>query len=222
MPRLAKKFLGLKCFIAGTKVVTSNGNCNIEDIAVGDSILSYNFQTGVLEQSRVLEVYVNEADIITHVLAGECEIVSTPKHRYYVKNRGWVEAQNLMPHDELVSVDNGNLIMATSVFTESLSEPVKVYNLNVGIYHNYFVSEIGILVHNLGCEDVATNTLKRISKSQIKQLGGEKVTAQIKKQFGRSLSNLYVDSTGNVYVSVNGSNIAQWVGDIATLAEMYR
>ena len=88
--------------------------------------------------------------------------------------------------------------------------------------YGYFVSEIGILVHNLGCEDVATNTLKRISKSQIKQLGGEKVTAQIKKQFGRSLSNLYVDSTGNVYVSVNGSNIAQWVGDIATLAEMYR
>lgn len=47
------------------------------------------------------------------------------------------------------------------------------------------------------------------------------MTSKIKEQFGKSLANLYVDSKGNVYVSVNGSSIAQWVGDLETLAEMY-
>ena len=220
LPRLAKKFLGLKCFVAGTLVATSNGYQKIEEIKVGDSVLVYDFDTCRITTSTVMETYVNTATELTHVWIDSEEIISTPQHKYYTNNRGWISAVDLKETDELIAED-GSTVCITRLYTEKLDVPVKVYNLNVGKHHNYFVSMRGILVHNLGCEDVATNSLKKISKSQIKQLGGEKVTSAIKKTYGGSKANLYIGSDGSVYVSVNGSKIAQWVGTIETLAEMY-
>jgi len=208
LPRLAKKFLGLKCFVAGTLVSTANGEVKIEEISVGDYVLTYNFDTGNTEYNKVLQVFKNTTDILTCVCFDDEEIVSTPSHRYYVAEKGWIKAKDLQPGDKLILYDNSTKAVK-SVYTKRSSIAVPVYNLNVENQHNYFVSKYQVLVHNLGCEDVATNTLKKISKAQIKKLGGEKVTREIKKQFGKSLSNLYVDAKGNVYVSVNGSKIAQ-------------
>ena len=220
LPRLAKKFLGLKCFVAGTLVLTPDGYRKIEEIEVGDTVLTYDFIHCRVVESNVLETYVSDAETLIHVFSGETEIVSSSGHRYYTSNRGWVQAQNLNKNDELLTED-GSICFVTDVILEKKDCPVRVYNLNVGTHHNYFVSASAILVHNLGCGDVATNSLKKISKSQIKKLGGEKITSVIKKQFGGSKANLYVGPNGDVYVSVNGSNIAQWVGTLETLAEMY-
>ena len=55
------------CFVAGTKVLTREGFKNIEDIQPGDYVYSTNDETGESDYKEVLEVFVKETEVITHV-----------------------------------------------------------------------------------------------------------------------------------------------------------
>ena len=50
-----------------------------------------------------------------------------------------------------VSLKTGEIGNVDSVEVESFDEPVKVYNFEVEDWHTYFVSDIGVLVHNKCC-----------------------------------------------------------------------
>ena len=81
-----------------------------------------------------------------HVETSGEVIICTREHPYYVEGKGWVEAGNLHPGDELKTV-NGTVIVGR-VWFEQLDEPQTTYNFEVEGAHNYFVGENGILVHN--------------------------------------------------------------------------
>ena len=135
------------CFVAGTPVLTEDGDKPIEDVTVGDYVWVWDEATGTTELKQVVETYVNETSELTHIFVNGEEIVATPTHLFYCPVKGWTDAAHLRAGDILVLV-NGEYVVVEKIQHELLENPVKVYNFQVQDYHTYYVAESGILVHN--------------------------------------------------------------------------
>ena len=135
------------CFVAGTPVLTENGDKPIEDVTVGDYVWAWDEATGTTELKQVVETYVNETSELTHIFVNGEEIVATPTHPFYCPVKGWTDAAHLRAGDILVLV-NGEYVVVEKIQHELLENPVKVYNFQVQDYHTYYVAESGVLVHN--------------------------------------------------------------------------
>ena len=135
------------CFVAGTPVLTEDGDKPIEDVTVGDYVWAWDEATGTTELKQVVETYVNETSELTHIFVNGEEIVATPTHPFYCPVKGWTDAVHLRAGDILVLV-NGEYVVVEKIQHELLENPVKVYNFQVQDYHTYYVAESGVLVHN--------------------------------------------------------------------------
>ena len=127
------------CFIEGTAIATPTGNKNIEDLNVGDTVLSYNQQTGVVESDNILKTFEHSES--EYLLINNLGV--TGNHPIYV-NGEIIPADRIKFGDTLIGL-NGN-VEVTSI--ERIYEMQNVYNLEVTDNHNYFAG--GILVHNKG------------------------------------------------------------------------
>ncbi len=136
------------CFVAGTEVATPEGNTDIKDIAVGDTVLARNDKTGETEEKEVTETYVKQArETVKLTVDGE-EIETTKGHPVYVENKGYIAASQLRAGDILVDV-NGEKHVLEKVRHELKERPISVYNFAVADNHNYYVGKTGVLVHNV-------------------------------------------------------------------------
>lgn len=166
---------GCNCFIAGTKVQTDEGEKNIEDIEVGDKVLSKdeNNSDGELAYKEVTGLYRNQRDDIIKLYVGEQIIETTNNHPFWVEEKGWVFADELQARDKLQKADGSNLTIDKVEFIK-LEEKVTVYNFTVADYHTYYVTDIGIWVHNTNCNLTRVWDLEgtgdAITKSQLKKL----------------------------------------------------
>jgi hypothetical protein len=70
------------------------------------------------------------------------------KHPFWVFGRGWAEAGELRPGDELLTSSGG--IVAVGDITRHEGR-FKVYNFEVEQAHDYFVSGLSVLAHNGPC-----------------------------------------------------------------------
>ena len=147
----AKDFGTSYCFVAGTLVITEDGQKPIEEIEVGERVLSENELTGEVAIKTVTETYVNETDELIHIGVNGETISATPTHPFYVDKLGWTLARSLRAGDVLV-LSNGELVTVEWVQHEILESPIKVYNFEVEDFHTYFVGEQSVFVHN-GCGD---------------------------------------------------------------------
>ena len=147
----AKDFGTSYCFVAGTLVTTEDGQEPIEEIKVGDKVLSEDETTGEVAVKTVTETYINETDELIHICVNGETISATPTHPFYVDKLGWTLARSLRAGDVLV-LSNGELVTVEWVQHEILESPIKVYNFEVQDFHTYFVGECGVLVHNW-CQD---------------------------------------------------------------------
>ncbi len=150
------------CFLPGTKITLSNGNIkNIEDINVGDKILTYDEKINKFNNQEVLEL---ENPIRNHYytmfLSDFSSIKLTDEHPIYSKIDGektWasINPSNTLKYDDL---EVEKLSIGDRVFTEnndfkmiiSLIKTygkVQTYNLkSISNTHTFFAN--GILVHN--------------------------------------------------------------------------
>ena len=145
MSIFAGKGSSLVCFPEGTKVHTDNGLQNIEDLQVGDLVLTYNEETLEQEYKPILvkhERYTMQM-MALELPTGEVLEV-TPEHRFY-HNGEWIEASRLQIGD-LLHLKNGDY--TTIINIENFPKYQKVYNFDVEGNENYYVTEDGILVHN--------------------------------------------------------------------------
>lgn len=138
---------GTTCFVAGTNVLTEDGEKPIEEIEVGDFVYSTDPETGESEYKEVLQTFVNETSELVHIHVNDDEIVSTPTHPFYSPVRGWTSAFNLRAGDILV-LSNGEYVVVEQVQHEILEAPVKVYNFEIQDFHTYYVGKNSVLVHN--------------------------------------------------------------------------
>jgi len=172
--KLASK-IPCNCFTAGTKVLTDEGEKNIEDIEVGDMVLSKNEETGEQAYKEVTHLYRNDKEITYELSVGDQVIETTDNHPFWVEDKGWVLAADLQAGDKLQQ-SNGNTLTIENIEIVKHDEPVKVYNFTVADFHTYFVSDLGIWVHNTGCDIlspfdlVGRQTRDEMSKNQIKKL----------------------------------------------------
>lgn len=146
----AKDFGTSYCFVVGTLVTTEDGFKPIEEIQVGDRVLSEDETTGEVSVKTVTETYVNETDELVHIGVNGETISATPSHPFYVDKLGWTLARSLKAGDVLV-LSNGELVTVEWVQHEILESPIYVYNFEVEDFHTYFVGKCGVLVHNM-CE----------------------------------------------------------------------
>lgn len=134
------------CFVAGTQVLTEQGLKNIEDIQVGEKVYSYNRETKEYELNKVLDTIKNIADSFVELTIGDEKVKCTPKHRFYVAGKGWIEAGKLNIGDKVFSKDNSENYIVKNI--EYTNEVLDIYNLSVEKNHNYFITKYNLLVHN--------------------------------------------------------------------------
>ncbi|MFE1631337.1 polymorphic toxin-type HINT domain-containing protein [Brevibacillus reuszeri] len=79
---------------------------------------------------------------------GDQVIESTYNHPFWVEGKGWTYVKDLRVGDLLVQSD-GNTLKIDSI--ELFHKQVTVYNMTVNYFHTYFVSDLGIWVHNTNC-----------------------------------------------------------------------
>ena len=139
------------CFVAGTLVVTEAGFRPIETIKAGELVLSWNEQSGELGFNKVAQTFVRRADLIYQVTYADGTFLETTwNHPFYIKGKGWVKAKDLRDGD--LSLTSGSIrgesreLKIESVVVDEREE--KVFNFEVSRDHTYFVTGMGVLVHN--------------------------------------------------------------------------
>ncbi|MCT3758860.1 HNH endonuclease [Elizabethkingia anophelis] len=133
------------CFPSGTKVHAEKGLVNIEDLNVGDNVLTYNLETKRPEYKPILIKHerFTQQMLTLELPTGEFLQV-TPEHRFFC-NDEWIEARDLKAGD-LLHLKGGHYTTVISI--EVLPHYEKVYNFDILDNENYYVTEDGILVHN--------------------------------------------------------------------------
>ena len=132
------------CFVAGTKITLEDGSQkNIEDIKVGEKILSFNGLE--MEASVVGEINNHEVNnIIKLSFDSDITITTTYEHPFFVVGKNWVKAKDLLIGDVTLNVNGGQTTLKQ---IEYYDDTQTVYNLlSVSPNHNFYANNI--LVHN--------------------------------------------------------------------------
>ena len=139
---------GGACFVAGTTVVTADGDKPIENVVAGDVVLSNDGVRGEVDAQAVKQAFVRTTNVVVDVQIGRTTITASPDHPFWVVGRGWLPAGELQPGATLRTKDGG-VVTVDSVNKRHGS--FTVYNIEVANQHNYYVSSLGVLVHNQNC-----------------------------------------------------------------------
>ncbi len=133
--------------IEGERCETSN----IEDIEVGDEVLSRCEITGEMAYKKVTKVFAH-GDAKVRVIAcdhgpeyyamfgakANFPILTTANHPFWVEGKGWTKVCDLQAGDEFLT-HNG--VKATYRSTSKVVLEDDVYNFEVEDFHTYFVSQ---------------------------------------------------------------------------------
>ncbi|MFD9412720.1 RHS repeat-associated core domain-containing protein [Streptomyces sp. NPDC059989] len=143
-------------FLPGTTVLLADGTRkNIEDVALGDKVMSTDPETGAEIARPVVGTIVTEDDkqfvdltVRKAGAAGSAALVSTVTHPFWVQaeNR-WVEAGDLKPGMQLSTPDSGDVAV---VAVRAFEKRQRTHDLTVDGIHDYYVNagDIPLLVHN--------------------------------------------------------------------------
>ena len=129
------------CFTPDTKVMIPNGEKNINEFLIGDSVVAFD-ATGNLVESVVTDVFIHKnQSVYSYLFSNGVSVKSTPNHPFNTKN-GFLEIGNLNIGDSVID-SNGDDITLISV--ENIGQHT-VYNIEVDIHHTYIANKIR--VHN--------------------------------------------------------------------------
>ncbi len=152
-----------QCFVVGTLVHTAGGLVPIEQIEVGQLVLSRDEASGVTEYRPVLSRFVTHPARLLHIRSrissdedsSSSEIIfsCTPEHPFYSSAHDkFVLAEDLFIGEEIDLLDARATAFISDIevergppTTESL---FTTYNIEVADFNTYFVTEAGLWVHN--------------------------------------------------------------------------
>ncbi|MBN3524652.1 polymorphic toxin-type HINT domain-containing protein [Paenibacillus apiarius] len=137
----------LHCFSAGTPVQTKTGFKPIEQIRIGDFVLTKDELTGKTGYNTVIELYQRQAAETYQITVKGMTITTTEEHPFWVPGQGWLEARYLKVGD-LLQNPEGKLYPIDRIKIKNVK--TSVYNFRVEGVHNYFVTELEIWTHNCG------------------------------------------------------------------------
>ena len=135
-------------FVAGTIVHTFTGPDTIQNIRVGDRLLSFDLETGKVVESRVTDTHQEQVNELARVVVEGEEFYVNPEHRFYVADtHEWVVARNLQPGLHVLLSKSKKHLAIDEV--ELIAGKSYIYDLTVEDTRNYFVGEHQVLVHNI-------------------------------------------------------------------------
>jgi len=112
----------------------------IEDIRVGDQVLSFDEKSDGIVTSSVAKTFVHPNNTAGYVIINGIKV--TPNHQLWVNGK-WTDAGEIKPGDQLHMMEGSELAVDT---VEYIQGTFTVYNFEVADTHNYFTR--GILGHN--------------------------------------------------------------------------
>ena len=139
---------GWTCFAAGTKISMADGSYkNIEDIAVGELVKSYDYQNNEVKLSEVTKVFHHSIEEMKDgyyltIKTENHEVNVTPNHLIYA-NEKWTAAGELKIGDLVLNETNK---FEKIISIEKVYKKIPTYNLEIEKYNVYFA---GFLVHNM-------------------------------------------------------------------------
>jgi hypothetical protein len=174
------------CFAPGTPLLTPDGSKFIEDIRVGDLVLSRDEDDpeGPFVAKRVANLFQNYSPLVDLHVGGRV-IRTTPEHPFWVVGRGWVSAQQIEAGDSLLGAVGERTVVES---IEGSTESTVVYNLAIEQYHTYLVGAtlwgFSVWVHNSSYPDAPTGTYNPAPASLPANTGGK--TAGVLQVQGQS------------------------------------
>lgn len=131
------------CFAAGTPVHTLTGILPIEQIEIGDQVLTQHPRSGELSYQPVVATVHSQPGKVLKINLSDETIKATAIDRFWKVGQGWVMARDLKPGDCLRSVGG---VSAVKAVEDTVSEPV--FNLKVMHAQSFLVGRRGMLVHD--------------------------------------------------------------------------
>jgi hypothetical protein len=129
-----------QCLVAGTLVETPQGGVPIEQVSVGDMVVTPEGVKRVVNAGCTSE----QATVYRVLLSNGAELVGTGNHPVMTTD-GWMTIDELT-YSTCVVVIGSDETTATVMLKEVLPEPQAVFNLTVEDAHVYYAN--GILTHN--------------------------------------------------------------------------
>lgn len=93
----------------------------------------------------VTRTFVRIAPVVLDIHVGTETITATPEHPFWVVGAGWTAAGELRRGSALLTKDG---VIVHVDYVAKREGAFRVYNFEVGDAHTYYVSQLGILVHN--------------------------------------------------------------------------
>jgi len=194
------------CFIGGTEILMADGSYKpIEEISVGEYVISYDNITRKDIASKVIKTIINPPGSVSdYIIIINGVVGVTPTHPFLI-NREWQAIGNARIGDNMTDV-NGENLSITSL--ERVYEKVLTYNLEVENTHNYYAADLR--VHNVcflaGTKIImADNNYKNIEDVKdgdyvvsYDEKTNEKVISKVTKTIAHNISEM-----GDYYLIVN-------------------
>ena len=139
------------CFVAGTPVRTPSGAREIQDIRVGDSVLSFNERKGTVEPARVTKVITGNRSDLMVLTSPHGSVTCSQNHRFFTAESRWTMASALSASEKVFALSagfTGVVPVKCAATHKDMPAPVTVHNFEVEGNHDYFVGPDAILCHN--------------------------------------------------------------------------
>jgi hypothetical protein len=141
-----------ECLAAGTPAWTDRGAVPIEQVRVGDKVLSQDVENGRLAYKPVLHTTIRPPEALVRVETKGRSVRTTGGHPFWVSGQGWVKASELKPGMRLHTVSG-----SVDVDSAGPDNSAETYNLVVADYHTYFAGPDYALTHD--------NTIRRATNA---------------------------------------------------------
>ncbi len=145
IPDAIPVYSGGTCFIAGSKVLTPDGERAIEEIKLGDYVQTWDMDKQQMVPSQVTDTLGHhDRQTLSIETEGGSSITTTDEHPFWTGSE-WLAASKLAAGQSTVFDSSGQQRKVTKVTN---GPKANVYNFHVTApAHNYFVE--GLLVHNV-------------------------------------------------------------------------
>jgi hypothetical protein len=131
------------CLAAGTPVWTAKGPLAIEQICVGDLVLSQDCETGELAYKPVLKTTIRPAGKLIKIEAEGETFETSGGHLFWVAGKGWIRSRKLQSGQVLHTAAGPAHVSAVGEGREA-----ETYNLVVADFSTYFVGNAKVLSHD--------------------------------------------------------------------------
>ena len=124
-----------------------NQPIDIKNVRAKMRIAAYDEKIGKRVIGEVAKVFTSTTHQLTKVyIGGKLAVQPTPDHPFRLSNGKYVEARHLQSGDSVLTFKNNWAIIDSTVTIDTICS---VYNFHVKTYQNYYVTNLGLLVHNM-------------------------------------------------------------------------